>query len=253
MKPSSEAIYQFLLTCGREHDVHSLCAAIAKELRRLVQYDQARVIFLDISGKITTSLLYGVKQKNWNTFMDYYSADCIGSLYSLKTPLRLSEDEKVELCDWTDADRQGRNKQFVMDYVRPLRLNYCLGMGFSDGENCIRCIISLDRTGNCPYTEEEISLIRALHPLMDNLVVNLFTAPPKSSQGFLFDQYGLTSRELEIAGLLCQGSAPSAISQRLCISVNTTYKHIANMYRKLNVTNRQEFIARVTEEVNRRL
>ena len=45
---------------------------------------------------------------------------------------------------------------------------------------------------------------------------------------------------MEIVELLLDGLAPALISQRLSISVNTVYRHIANIYQKCRISNRQE-------------
>ncbi|MDO5424166.1 MAG: helix-turn-helix transcriptional regulator [Eubacteriales bacterium] len=244
-----ERVYQFLLRCGNEHDPTHFCGAIAKELHHLIPYDQARVLFLDSSGKIRSSLLYGVDKQTWQTFLDYYLDGCTVSSYSLKEPLHLSENEKVHVCDWTDQDTCEAYDLFESTYVRPLQLKYCLGMGLTDQHNCIRCILSFDRTKPIPYSEDELRLIRRLRPLLDNLFINFFTAQNTAlnQDDFLFREYSLTKREKEIASLLLSGASPSSISERLCISVATAYKHIANMYKKMHVTNRQEFIARLYE------
>ena len=242
-----ELYYQFLLKCGNEHEPFGFCSAIVRELSRLVWYDQARVIFLDITGKIRSSLLYGVNEGTWQTFMSYYSDDCIGSKYSLKEPLQLTENEKVQICDWTDPETWDSHDVFASTYVKPLQLKYCLGMGLSDTQNCIRCIISLDRIKDVPYSEKEIFVIQRLRPLLDNLFINFFTVPAfsASQQELIFSKYSLTKREAEIAGLILAGATPASISARLCISVTTAYKHIANMYKKAGVSNRQEFIVQL--------
>lgn len=48
----------------------------------------------------------------------------------------------------------------------------------------------------------------------------------------------LTSRELDIAYLIKDGSTNSEISEHLEISINTVKSHIKNIYEKLNVKNR---------------
>lgn len=244
-KEICDRLYEFLLNCGKEHDPYAFCGTIVKELYRFIPYNQARVIFLGLDGKIVSSLLYGVSQKNWNTFMDFYSDDCIGSIYSLKHPLHLSENEKVNICDWTDEKRKGAHKIFESYYVRSLKLTYCLGFGFTDMDNCIRCIISLDRTTDQQFTKDDILLIRRIRPLLDNYFINMMRDPSLeiSQQDFVLSQSGLTEREQEIARLMYKGSTPAAVSEILCISINTTYKHIANMYKKLGVSNRQELFS----------
>ncbi|MGN1141962.1 MAG: helix-turn-helix transcriptional regulator [Oliverpabstia sp.] len=251
-KAYSDKLYDFILKCGSKHDPYSFFGTIVQELYHFIPYDQARVLFLGTNGKIISSLLYGVSQNTWKTFMDFYSDDCIGSIYSLKHPLHLSEDEKINICDWTDEKRKDAHKIFESYYVRPLKLKYCLGIGFTDISNCIRCIISLDRTSDQRFTNEDILLVRRLRPLLDNYFINMMQDPSLeiSQQDFVFSQANLTEREKEIARLLYNGSTPAAISKVLCISINTAYKHIANMYKKLGVSNRQELFHLLSREIS---
>ena len=242
-----DVLYEFLKLCGDKNEVYSFCGTIATELHSFIPYDQARVIFLEETGKISSSLLYGVAQKNWNAFMDYYTENTAVSTYSLKKPLHLSENEKVKLCDWTKISTRVDRQEFEENYVRPLKLKYCLGLGFSDIDNCIRCIISLDRIKDRRYSEDELEFVRRIHPLLNNLFTKFFTEPPKafSRRDFMLAEASLTKREQEISRLMLGGSSPSIIAERLFISKNTIYKHIANMYKKLGVSNRQEFFAKL--------
>lgn len=241
------ALYDFLLKCGKENDVYQFCGTIVKELYHFLPYDQARILFLDGSGKIRSSMLYGVNQRTWNAFMNYYSESMMVSNYSLKRPLHISENERVQVCDWTDPDRRRSMTEFADGYVKPLKLKYCLGIGFSDNDNCLRCIMTLDRIRDQKYSKDEILLVKQLHPLLENLFEKFFVSPPDqfSHQEFLFAESLLTQREREIAGWLLEGLSPASMSERLSISINTVYKHIANMYKKLGVSNRQEFFAKL--------
>ena len=40
--------------------------------------------------------------------------------------------------------------------------------------------------------------------------------------------------------LLTKGMVPAEIGKRLSISVSTVYKHIANIYKKCSISNRQQ-------------
>lgn len=242
---STETMYQFLLSCGSKHDLHQFCGTIVEQLHNLISYNQARIIFLDEAGKIEGSLLYGVKKKTWDTFMEYYAENAIGSTYDLTKPLHIAPDQRVNLCDWTDPQRIQERKRFFEEYVKPLQLYYCLGFGLSDHENCIRCIISLDRRYDFPFTEDDIKLLKRVRPILENYFIDLLMPPAKkfSTQSFLMEQYGLTPREKEIAVLLCKGVKPPQIAERLCTSVTTVYKHIDNLYKKMKITSRQELFA----------
>ncbi|MGI6069794.1 MAG: helix-turn-helix transcriptional regulator [Blautia sp.] len=239
----AEDLYQMLLRCCSQYDPYNFCGQIVKELHLYVPYEQARILFIDVSGKISGSMLFGVSQNTWENFLDYYHEDLTGSRYSLKKPLHLSEKEKVSVCDWTqDVERKQRCLTFAEEYVRPLKLTYCLGLGLSDKENCVRSIITLDRTSPKPYTEDEILLIRKIHPLLERFFISLLLPAPQefSAIAFLEQQFALTNREVEISELLCAGMIPADIGKRLCISVSTVYRHIANIYEKCHIKNRQE-------------
>ena len=243
-KKQMEQIYRILLRCGAQRTQSDFCSQLVKEISGLVSYDQARILFLDTSGKICDSRLFGVKERQWKDFMYYYENDLVLSKYSLKEPMRLSQSEKVYAQNyWYDLDEpeEGRTV-FVDDYVRALRLYHSLGIGLSDRENCIRSIIVLDRMQDIPFTYREVSLVKKIHPLLENYHIDLLleeSAPSVPLQSFR-QAYFLTRRETEIVGLLTDGLTPALIGQRLSISVATVYRHIANIYQKCHISNRQE-------------
>ena len=55
----------------------------------------------------------------------------------------------------------------------------------------------------------------------------------------------LTSREAEIANLLCRGVSTANINRALYIAQSTTYKHIEHIYEKLHVSSQQELLVRL--------
>ena len=240
----AEQIYQLLLHCGAQRTSSDFCSQLVKELADLVTYDQARVLFLDRSGKIYDSRLFGVNERQWKDFMYYYDNDLVFSKYSLKEPMRLSQKEKVYAQNyWYDLDEKTEDKSaFVDDYVRSLRLYHSMGIGLSDQENCIRSIIVLDRMQDVPFSYQEIELVKIIQPLLENYHIDLLLkAGVASSPLQSFKQtYFLTKREAEIVGLLMDGLTPVLISKRISVSVATVYRHIANVYQKCHISNRQE-------------
>ena len=54
----------------------------------------------------------------------------------------------------------------------------------------------------------------------------------------------LTTRELEILGLVAAGRTNGQIAQQLCVTEQTVKFHVANLLRKLHVANRAEAVAR---------
>ena len=64
----------------------------------------------------------------------------------------------------------------------------------------------------------------------------------------LGEEFGLTSRELEILLLTSRGHSSTFIAEQLFISASTVRFHQQNIYRKLDVHSRQELLAKVNEE-----
>lgn len=62
-----------------------------------------------------------------------------------------------------------------------------------------------------------------------------------------FERSGLTLRERQIAGLLQKGLTYQLIGQELGISENTVKSHIKNLYAKLHVSNKSEFIRQMRD------
>ncbi|MEE0706883.1 MAG: LuxR C-terminal-related transcriptional regulator [Adlercreutzia sp.] len=59
--------------------------------------------------------------------------------------------------------------------------------------------------------------------------------------------YGLTQREIEILAFLARGHSSLFVSQTLLISDSTVRTHIKNIYKKLEVSSREELIALIDE------
>ncbi len=72
-----------------------------------------------------------------------------------------------------------------------------------------------------------------------NLMSNYINSLP-STDSDKHKCLNLTSREIDIMELLCQGLLDKEIADRLCISINTVKNHIKNIYAKLRVKNRIE-------------
>ena len=60
----------------------------------------------------------------------------------------------------------------------------------------------------------------------------------------------LTKREKEISKLLLEGKNNKNVSLILNISLNTVNNHVANIYEKLDVKNRVEFVNKITKSIN---
>jgi DNA-binding NarL/FixJ family response regulator len=70
-------------------------------------------------------------------------------------------------------------------------------------------------------------------------------APP---QIFRRNRDGLTFRELTVLNLLAAGTTDKEIADKLCLSIYTVNKHVANILGKMQATSRTEAAVRAARE-----
>ena len=68
---------------------------------------------------------------------------------------------------------------------------------------------------------------------------------PASQKSYLVEP--LSSREIEILGLLATGASNAEIAEKASITLNTTKKHLTSIYGKLGVSNRLQAVERARE------
>ena len=240
-------INDFLLSSEIIREPREFCVQVIKKIYSLIPYDQARIYFVNDKGKIEDAVLIGGVEQRWNDiYLEYYSKIENGH-YSICTRIendRYSSPKFIcNVHDWTNS----KCDEFVTDYIKPQGLKYSLGFGLHNDGHFMNCVCSIDRTNRGGFTHDEIDIMRTIQPHIHNLYRNLFVLASQNS----FDinnpqiQMTLTKRESEIAELLCNGMTPNNISKKLFLSLPTTYKHIANIHAKLNVSNRQELILKL--------
>jgi len=58
-------------------------------------------------------------------------------------------------------------------------------------------------------------------------------------------EFGLSSRQTEIAGLISQGMSDRQIAEQLGISFGTVRTHMSRLFQKCNVDNRLQLLAHI--------
>ncbi|MDR1766260.1 MAG: helix-turn-helix transcriptional regulator [Lachnospiraceae bacterium] len=242
-----ERVNDYLLASGAERDPRMLCVAAVKKISALIPYDQGRIYFINDNGKVYDDVLFGV-DKRWNrAYLEYYS-QVEGGRYSIEKLSRRSVHSGTpwRLRNWAKEERG----EFLEDYIKPQGIVYSLGFGLRDANFQHKCSVSLDRTHDKPFSEREVTILQTVLGHLENLHKNLYvqcTATANYVNNFAPDAR-LTPREREITRLLCDGVGTEGISNKLCLSRTTVYKHIANIHAKLQVSSRQELLLRVLSD-----
>lgn len=233
-------IYHAVLSCGNEHQLENFCIKVLAEAAIFCPYDQALVYFLDGNGRIYHQRLVNMDER-WNHLYLVYYFQTANGRYDCGREFRENPSQPpIQLREW--AAEPG--SEFLADYIQPCGIQQSLGFPLYDIYGRPRTVFALDRLRGQPYGEQELRLLSLLIPQLNNLHKNFFCFQEEKAlpNHIDWDDLHLTRRETEVAKLLCEGALPASIAKALYISQSTTYKHIAHIYRKLNVTSRQELM-----------
>jgi len=243
-----KSIYDFTITCGNAHSPKNLAIEILKNLGTLCSFDQAFVYFLDGNGKVFDRYLMNINER-WGTMYFEYYANLENLRYNYTADIK--EDPNKILLKTYDWENE-HSSEFVPSYIRPRGIKYSCGFPLFDLNGNYRTVIALDRVKNNAFSNDELANLLLAIPLLNNLHKNFYyqgfglSAIKKATWGLV----NLTAREIEITNLLCQGISPANISRTLFIALSTTYKHIANIYEKLQVSSQQELLVRMLHQIS---
>jgi len=249
-------INDFLVDVGEIKEPKKFCMQVANKISRLLSYDQGRIYFLNNAGQIDDEILIGVEDGWGAAYREYYSK-IDNSRYAIPTRAYQNLVKRKEgyyalprfgggVYNW-EKYKIG-NTEFASNYLQAQRIKHTASFVFHGTDNIIKAVCILDRTSNCEYSPKEIGIMSIIQPHLDNLYENLFVlVQPDAYITSSSNQNILTRRETEIAELMVRGLTPKKVSGNLSISLSTVYRHIANIHKKLNVSNRQELLLKLIE------
>ena len=236
---------EFLLACGSVHRPYEFCVTVLEKIRDLVSYDQGLFLMLDGNRKVLRSHFVGFPDHWASMYLNYYSKSSEHGFDLNQEAIEPEGRGYVVLIDWAFYD--WIHDDFMSNYIKPRRLNQSLAFAFFDLNGSPATAFSLDRLGTHAFSQDDIDVVTLVTAHLNNLYKNMFARP--QGQVRIWDHKlgsdELTAREKEVLELLCEGVKPSFIARELRISVSTTNKHIAHIYKKLGVDSRQELLVRL--------
>lgn len=188
-----------------------LAGALHFDLWKLIDI---RLILLLVLGTVVLTLPFYEKGISRGEFGYIFGRKAIEAGFIQTFLLLFVELQNYEV-DYEDKSALLRN--IAMSF-RPLLYGFCMQILFSEkGEE--KCG-ETDSVKNSAKDEEKADLNFA-----EKLKI-----------------YGLTKRELEIAGLIAEGKSNCEIAEQLYISETTVKKHVSNIFEKMGISRREELI-----------
>ncbi len=238
-----EKIYNFALGCGEFGDPKSFAVDSLPLLEKLCRFDRATIYFFDPNGRVCDQYLTDT-DRHWSSlYLEYYSK-VESERYGLSQVPGLDLAElPIYPIDWSKEPES----EFVTDFIKPRGITFSVGILLCDLKGIRRSMICLDKKTSVNFTPGEIQALSLAAPVMKNLYRNFYysSAYPVSIEKNTWVTQNLTDREIEVANLLCQGFTPVNIGRLLHIAPTTVSKHIAHIYKKLQISSRQELLLRM--------
>jgi len=238
--------YNLVLECSQANSPRSFAMRLLGNVDKVCPYDQAVVFFFDVNGKVSGYHTVNLDKKWLDMYLNYFLNDSEFP-QELSIYRNINERSDFEFSRQIDWSRFPRS-EFITNYIEARGLKYSWGFTFFDLNGAYRVAFSLDRIRNVPFSEIETNRLNLALPILNNMHRNFFYQGIDSDENdpqSPWKEYNLTKREIEITNLLCQGMTVQNISSILYIASTTTYKHIANIYKKMGVSSRQELLVKM--------
>ncbi len=94
--------------------------------------------------------------------------------------------------------------------------------------------------------------IRSVRSSEDSRLLFIVVGDARAKSSEALKKSGLSRREMEIAGLICDGLKNREIGEKLFISEYTVENHLRSIYQKMDVSNRTSLVNRITFARNER-
>ncbi|MDO4340045.1 MAG: helix-turn-helix transcriptional regulator [Eubacteriales bacterium] len=246
MDISLKKLDSFFLAVGAEDDYTQFGTRTLADLKKLVPCEQAAGIFVNASGKVMDCCLIGIDEKWGYIYKEYYASIQENFHLGMKKDRNKKRYAKeIRQIIWAQLPEN----EFIKECIGARGVQYSLDFSLFDNRGQSRLVLALDRISETPFSEKEIKLLNMLAPHLDNIHRKFFlTSGPERKiarrSDARIEMETLTKREKEVVSCLCEGIPTGDICEIMNISQSTLYRHIANIYKKLDISSMQELLVR---------
>lgn len=238
-----QRLYEVVAICNRSLTPRSFGIDFLEHIGRICPFQQGLMYLIDANHHLMGHYLKNIEERYNRAYLEYY-VDSDDGNYNAFVDFR--EDPRCPTINVHNWEKES-SQDFIPNYINDRGLKYSAGVSLHDLNGYVRLVISLDRTQDVPFTNQELYHLQLAVELLNNSFKKFFyhgTSWSPIDREYLKNM-NVTAREIEVADLMSQGISPANISKILCISQSTTYKHIAHIYAKLGVSNKQELLVKL--------
>jgi DNA-binding CsgD family transcriptional regulator len=238
-----EKIQDFIAEVGAAENVADFFQRFTQNIDALIPIDLYCVLgVVGPEGGLCESKTVVESGKWFNYFTNYY--------WRLIPDLSKEPGVNTRIVDWNHY----MDTEYANDFMAPQYIRYSLGIQSLGKIPGFTGILALNRSKTSPqFSGQEQQIMEVLQPHLSNIFRFLTLLEPRKPETIPIPEPAdqnpqlekLTPREIEIVGLLCRGLSTNEICTLLVISENTAYRHLNNIFAKLNFSSRTELVAKL--------
>ena len=239
-----ELLNKIIFRIYSEESLFSMRKVLVENLRALIDFDVAEFSLVNEELRLYNSVEINMMSnevlniaEKYNQCKEIYGADSTNYIF------RYPQSFVAANLTTTLRGISYENTKFYKFFVKSIGMKYCCTLTLRS-DDFLLGELSLYRSSDPDFNEKDIYI---LNQKLSHLELRMFklcrqhnTARLSKSQLNYLLKSMLTDREIQIVELILSDMSNSQIASNLCISINTLKKHTSNIYKKLNVSTRNQ-------------
>lgn len=230
-------VLSFLEAVGSKRCTYRMCNTILSELKGLVPYDTGYLFIFDPHGRISSCSTENVDERSKKHYFNYFVKI---DPRRLNTPF----DARGMYSDWKDYEES----EFYFDFGKKEKVHFSAGLQFHYSDGRLMGILFITRSGPVGFGSQELRFLDLVHSHLENFL-SLVSGSELLNRVFMDHTdrrrvlNTLTPREKQVVALISRGVHTKEIGSYLLIRTSTVYRHVSNIFEKVNVSSREELMA----------
>lgn len=203
-----------------------------------------------------SSIFYWIDERQEMTGVSFSGA-CEGNFHvynggmkrydPLNIPRLVAAGKRVSTLQRDYTLAPARDFARYQDYLQQGAVADVLDFIFWDGEVAVAGLGIIKHPGEPPLCEASLNLAHSMQPFIEYTLASHPRLRERRVNEHLSRHSGLTRREIEIAGLICQGLTNQDLGEVLGIGLGTVKTHVARLFTKLGIENRASLVSRIAQ------
>lgn len=242
-------VLAFVKSTHNEANLNEYYEKILDSLNTFIPYDAAHILLHDSQENFSEFITVNIQDDTVEAYREYFQFIDPLKENMYDSPSAIKSSLTLDYRRW-------KRSEYFQDFLVANNFYYLCGVDIHYQGKLLITISLIRSKSSGDFTAPEILFLERTKDFIAGHIQLLLQINPQSAEEnkliqTIFrenvDSMDFTPREKEIVRLVKAGHTNKEISEELFISINTVKKHLQNIYRKSEVSNRQALISTLFE------